>query len=73
MRKPSAGRSPTSPWVERDSDVNEKWSDFEKFVFKELGEIKKEVFTLKGRASAWGAIAGVAAAGIMEALSRAFR
>lgn len=53
--------------------MNEKWSDFEKFVFKELGEIKKEVFTLKGRASAWGAIAGVAAAGIMEALSRAFR
>lgn len=46
--------------------MNDKWTDFEKFVFKELNEIKKELFTLKGRAGAWGAMAGVIGAGLVE-------
>ena len=41
--------------------MDRQWSDFEKYVFKELNEISTRIHRLEGRAMAWGAIAGLIA------------
>lgn len=46
-------------------------TEFETYVVKELGEIKKELFTLKGKAMAWGGMASallVAAVELIKSL-----
>ncbi len=47
--------------------MNEKWSDFEKYVFAELSKISAEIATLKGRAAVWGALAGLIVTVVGEA------
>lgn len=42
--------------------MRDNWTDFEKFVFKELKTISKEIYELKGKSAAWGAFAGAVAA-----------
>lgn len=39
--------------------MKDSWTDFEKYVFGELSKISSEISNLKGRAAAWGAIAGL--------------
>lgn len=53
--------------------MNERWTDFERFVFKELGSISKRLSKLEGRANAWGALAGTLSAIIVEAVATALR
>lgn len=50
--------------------MNEKWTDFEKFVFKELGSISKRLSRLEGKAITWGAIAGLIVSVVAETVSK---
>ncbi len=52
--------------------MNEKWSDFEKHVFKSLSGIEKRLSHLEGKVLAWGAIAGVLGAALCEIAVKAF-
>lgn len=53
--------------------MKESWSDFEKFVFQELKEVRKDlehlsdrISKLEGRAAVWGAISGILAASVAD-------
>lgn len=50
--------------------MNEKWTDFEKFVFKELNSISRRISKLEGKGMVWGAIAGAIMASIGEVIAK---
>lgn len=53
--------------------MNEKWTDFEKHVFKELNSISRRLSKLEGRVVAYGTIAGLVAAAVSEAVLKVLK
>lgn len=53
--------------------MKENWSDFEKYVFGALERLDSRLSKLEGRASVWGALAGVVGAAVIEAAFKIFQ
>lgn len=52
--------------------MNDKWTDFEKYVFAEFNKLSTRLSRLEGKAATWGAIAGALAATLGEIALKIF-
>lgn len=48
--------------------MRENWTDFEKYMFHAMGRLDSRLSKLEGRASVWGAVAGIIGAAVIEAI-----